>query len=319
MPIECAVCSKNIGRFDCYIECRSKCRQYYHIEGADLSNEEFEEMKKAGSSKTWECNTCSSDLTSNRSPELLGGSVALDMDGAGSSNAHSVVCLQENSEQCEEKGKEGKESEVVFCSAQKVKTMKLEISLLKQLIIEKDEKNSILSENNRLLKEKIIYLEAINTKNSGAISQSKAKIPHVPENTTTKLSYSKSELTTQPRETALKIKKSYSNVLNPNTLVNDNTNIMQKQQQQIMDSVINLGNQEKSGVKIQKDEDGWETVERSRNRRRKSKTILGEASDLENSIRAVPRLAYLHVYRLQPNTTASDLDNYIKSKNIVNA
>ena len=65
-----------------------------------------------------------------------------------------------------------------------------------------------------------------------------------------------------------------------------------------MDSVVNLNNQESSNeiINAQAEERGWKKVEQKK--KKIPKTILGEATDEGSNIKAVPRLAYLHVYRL---------------------
>ena len=183
--------------------------------------------------------------------------------------------------------------------------------MLKKIIIEKDEKNSILSENNALLKEKIRYLELNKSSNSAAISQRKTESQNV---ATTSMQKSTTSVAHATSEAETKSKKR-DGTKDSNKVSNETIKNMQQQQEKIMNSVINLAN---DTTTLQDKETGWRTADRKKSKK-KQNTILGEATDDASTIKAVPRMGYLHVYRLQPHTTTSELDKCIKSKSINDA
>ena len=234
------------------------------------------------------------------------------------------ACLKRHSGRCEERIKE---NEVMISTDQEVRVLKLEISLLKRIINEKEEKNSILLENNTLLKEKIKYIETFITKASGDIYKGKAATQHITtpmeKSTATQVSRAISKKETQSTSLEKITSQAQNSALYSNEELNKNTKEMQQQQQQIMTSVMYLDDQTKEMDEDAKEKDDhvWQTVNKRRDLRKKKKsnTILGEATETGSSIRAVPRLGYLHVYRLQPDTTTADLDGYMQSKSITDA
>lgn len=78
----------------------------------------------------------------------------------------------------------------------------------------------------------------------------------------------------------------------------------------IEDSCSNLRQDPLLTVPLQKPADQWTTVGKTRKRR----VVTGSNRDLPGNIKGVPKQLAIHAYRIDPNTTARDLENQLKSQ-----
>ena len=253
------------------------------------------------------------------------------------SDAFHPSCLKRHQKYCnktnfveEESRAEESEVRTEFQMTEELDALRTEITLLRQLVKEQNEKNSILWENNSLLREKIIHLEQINKDSHSAIYRGEGKVSPLnkkmaknhnkPLNATTTL-----ETTSQMREVStVKLFNEVAKQKNSDKLKN-----MQMTQKDIMNKIINLDpSKEQKGSDFQikgnptgasstqKEEEDKNDFKLVRSRRRRSTTIQGAAQGAELPLKGIPSYGYLHVYCLDPGTTEDELVSYLTNKNI---
>ncbi|KAJ3646845.1 hypothetical protein Zmor_024414 [Zophobas morio] len=83
-------------------------------------------------------------------------------------------------------------------------------------------------------------------------------------------------------------------------------------QEPVQDDNENLDNNKT----LQNEDDNWNQVKRKKRHRRESnKPIIGCSVD-NSTLKAVPRRSFIHVYRLNPSTTAKDIEDHLCMSNI---
>lgn len=223
-------------------------------------------------------------------------------------NWHKILCENPNifwlCEPCKTTGSTNKKFNVAH------EVISSENVLLRQLVDEKHSKNVILEENIILLKEKIITLnEKLNImisqsdiKNNTTRNENKDKTSHMVSyaNAVGNDKYSSHIGTTIRQQNA---KHGY----NTNQQINVNkppvVSLEQNKSQQT--DKINIVSNENTN-RIDRE---WIRVKPKRRR----KFMVGQNSDTGN-IQTIPKFVSLHVTRLHPKTTPSDLENVLKDR-----
>ncbi|CAH0546700.1 unnamed protein product [Brassicogethes aeneus] len=183
-------------------------------------------------------------------------------------------------------------------------SLRRENELLKTLFQQSEEKNAILKENNQLLKEKIEILQSqLNATSAASTAQS------LPKNYKAAIEKGKTGLplikipstaTTQQIAAPLNIQKQPTKVQQQQNGVNENNlNEYQNKQQQIMNSVLNLV--ENDGFQYQK--------------RKQRKIIhIGDAEVNDSSFTGAPKKVWILLTRVSPETTVNTVETFLKSK-----
>lgn len=65
MAIQCKRCAKKIDRYDDYLLCRGKCNSNFHLNCVSVSAGEYTRLRTSGEVKSWNCDSCKQDVTSN--------------------------------------------------------------------------------------------------------------------------------------------------------------------------------------------------------------------------------------------------------------
>jgi len=204
-----------------------------------------------------------------------------------------------------------------------------EISLLKRIIRELEEKNSILIENSALLREKVEYLEkarltsktysipaktsTINTEVGNSFSlmeEDRTVFNNIPVNETSSQN-SKEFVNNSVTEITSANMKNFSEIVQKKS----GTHELENKQKSDTEKLIYLNNvNETENVS----NDDFKTVTYKRKQKINKHLIHGSGTNI-TSLTAAPRLGHIHVYGLHPEATDIMVQDHLKQNGITNA
>jgi len=207
-----------------------------------------------------------------------------------------------------------------------------EISLLRRIIKELKEKNSILIENSALLREKVKYLEkelltsktntipAKTSINNNTEVRNSSNLREM-DRTVSKnipVSQNMNQNTKQVGNNIVNDKisgnmQSFSKVVQKN---NDKTHELEKKQKSVMENLININNLNKADNVS--NENNFQTVSYKRKQKTNKHLIHGSGTNI-TSLTAAPKLGHIHVCGLHPEVTDIMVQNHLKHNDIANA
>ena len=277
MPIECAVCSGNIGRFDYYLECRTKCKQYHHIKCIQVSEEQFMEMKKSGEIKTWECNDCINVLTSNQS---LPGESSIEniiLNKISQEMQHMLKTLTKTFKN------------EIFKLQNENQILLEELNSIKQYLkIQKSSETSVKLHADGSGHENV-NISTVSGREDKPVTQAN-KFP---------TKYTDTSISNVSRLNAATIRSTYSPKAQTNTVTAKNKFLL---------------NNSDSTNKLSANENDFITVTRSN--RRKSVLNITKGTATDTVLKGIAQYAHLHVCGLEPGTTEDAVKAYLSSKDI---
>ena len=240
-------------------------------------------------------------------------------------------CLSRHSKRCNQRGSELSESEVGNGTiTEEVQFLKMEITFLRRLLLEQEEKNKILIENNQLLREKIEFENPVvgkepkkNNKRFNGDQQNPPK-------------QYKEAIITEPLNSSISATK-------PLVLLDhasgaghvDGTRLsyadtLAQKQMHKMQEIVNLNvdtnhgitipikttSQTSNGITSSANKDNVWSIQRRRQVRKKEQIIIGNKDVINNEVglKVAPKKAFLYVSRLQPGTAEQDVTNFLKPK-----
>ena len=226
-------------------------------------------------------------------------------------------CLKRHRGCGEEPTGAGRESEVKNL-VEENEILKIEVTLLTQLVRKQEEKNNVMWENNLLLKEKIKYLEGKNEEHevihvqvdaTSITEEEKIKSMISEQRDGNSNTSAKKPESTNTNKSKAANSRTYSKVTDQNKKENQKSMLIY--QQATMADVIGLGKLDNIPPKNTKEME-WTQVKRKSNKTRRA--VVGEkpVSETEKTLKGCPRKAFLYVSRLHPETESQDVVDFLK-------
>lgn len=329
---KCGSCSKRISRFDDYITCTGQCATSYHVSCAGLSVELLEGLKFSGDIKSWVCRVCTG--VPNLQP-------VVDMPTEPVLSEQSLECLNGPANRSVEDVITMKVKYAINAiSDEVISLLKKEINNLRRHNCSLEDtigtlKTEMFSLNTEIcsLKEETVRLRGcvIPSTDGPVVSQILSKVntmktsnnkKALSENIHNKKDTHECIATSEKKRNARKptdsvltssAKKTYASVSSyssDNVVVVMDTSIAPASSSATKDTKYA---ESASGVAV---EDGFQLVtNKNKNKNKKSlnkgKVTVGAA--LNTNIKAIVNYSYLHISKLDKNTTIEDIEEYLKS------
>lgn len=297
MAIKCVVCEKSIGRYDDYINCRSKCNNNFHISCVNLTEVQFAQLKESGTLREWSCTTCRATITSTELDELNINDTRKFEKYINHKISHAVEEIT---------------NAITTIFKKQVEQLNAENKNLCQE----------LRELKYLMKKQISIQNAESKQQDVAPSEARHEVNiHNQQKKDRKYADDKKRGDTDLQQQKILLddkKRGNTDLRQQKTLINEN-NYQNKTYADATKWNFNDTHGEKQAIvldQIEPQKSVFNTVINKQKRKPQLNTTHGTATNIE--LKGSVRYAHLHMYGLEPTTTEADITNYLSAKGINN-